>query len=119
MNVNGVLYTAQAAGQQMDRFGNGGSIIMIASISGHGANQVRLFSVAELRPGDRDYWGSQGHPWVSYNTSKSAVLQMARSMACELGPKNIRVNTISPGYINTRYDLSTLPMHSSHDASDV
>ncbi|TFK80677.1 sorbose reductase sou1 [Polyporus arcularius HHB13444] len=81
VNVNGVLYTAQAAGQQMDRFGNGGSIIMIASISGHGANQ--------------------GHPWVSYNTSKSAVLQMARSMACELGPKRIRVNTISPGYINT------------------
>ena len=41
VNVNGVLYTAQAAGQQMDRFGNGGSIIMIASISGHGSNQVR------------------------------------------------------------------------------
>ncbi|RPD53474.1 sorbose reductase sou1 [Lentinus tigrinus ALCF2SS1-7] len=81
VNVNGVLYTAQAAGQQMDRFGNGGSIIMIASMSGHGANK--------------------GHSGVSYNTSKSAVLQMARSMACELGPKNIRVNTISPGYINT------------------
>jgi NAD(P)-dependent dehydrogenase (short-subunit alcohol dehydrogenase family) len=25
------------------------------------------------------------------------VLQMARSMACELGKENIRVNTISPG----------------------
>ncbi|TBU47940.1 sorbose reductase sou1 [Dichomitus squalens] len=81
VNVNGVLFTAQAAGQQMQRFGNGGSIIMIASISGHGANK--------------------GHPWTSYNTSKSAVLQMARSMACELGPQRIRVNTISPAYINT------------------
>lgn len=40
VNVNGVLFTAQAAGQQMERFGNGGSIIMIASISGHGANKV-------------------------------------------------------------------------------
>ena len=38
---------------------------------------------------------------MSYNTSKSAVLQMARSLACELGPQRIRVNTISPGYINT------------------
>ncbi|KAI1784655.1 hypothetical protein LXA43DRAFT_1041563 [Ganoderma leucocontextum] len=81
VNVNGVLFTAQAAGQQMERFGNGGSIIMIASISGHGANK--------------------GYEWVSYNTSKSAVLQMARSMACELGPKRIRVNSVSPGSIRT------------------
>ncbi len=42
-------------------------------------------------------------PSVSYHSSKSAVLQMARSMACELGPQRIRVNTISPGFIKTRY----------------
>ncbi|OSD02536.1 sorbose reductase sou1 [Trametes coccinea BRFM310] len=81
VNVNGVLFTAQAAGRQMVKFNNGGSIIMIASICG----SLTI----------------QDHPWVSYNTSKSAVLQMARSMACELGPQGIRVNTISPGYINT------------------
>ena len=40
MNVNGALFTAQAAGQQMERFGGGGSIIMIASVSGHLANKV-------------------------------------------------------------------------------
>lgn len=44
---------------------------------------------------------TQDHAWVSYNTSKSAVLQMARSMACELGKKNIRVNSLSPGHIYT------------------
>ena len=44
----------------------------------------------------------QDHAWVSYNTSKSAVLQMARSMACELGKERIRVNTLSPGYIYTK-----------------
>ncbi|KAG6920010.1 hypothetical protein DXG01_013359 [Tephrocybe rancida] len=81
VNVNGVLYTAQAAGQQMLRFGNAGSIILIASISGSITNKNR--------------------PLIPYNTSKSAVLQMARSMACELGPKHIRVNTISPGHIYT------------------
>ncbi len=92
----------------MDRFGNGGSIIIIASISGHGANQVSIAIRTHLghdSPGLT--MSSQGHPWVSYNTSKSAVLQMARSMACELGPKRIRVNTISPGYINTRYEVCT------------
>lgn len=41
VNVNGVLYTAQAAGRQMAKFDNGGSIILIGSISGSGANQVR------------------------------------------------------------------------------
>ncbi|KAH9171503.1 sorbose reductase sou1 [Lactarius sanguifluus] len=81
VNTNGVLYTAQAAGRQMTRFGNGGSIILIASMSGSITNK--------------------DHASVFYNTSKSAVLQMGRSMACELGPKRIRVNTLSPGYIYT------------------
>ena len=45
---------------------------------------------------------TQNHGWCAYNTSKSAVLQMARSMACELGPKRIRVNTLSPGHIYTK-----------------
>ncbi|KAG9318406.1 hypothetical protein JVU11DRAFT_497 [Chiua virens] len=82
VNTTGALFTAQAAGRQMARFGRGGSIILIASISASITN--------------RD------HRWVSYNTSKSAVLQMARSMACELGPKKIRVNTLSPGPVYTR-----------------
>ena len=40
VNTNGVLYTAQAAGQQMLRFGNKGSIILIASMSGSITNRV-------------------------------------------------------------------------------
>ncbi|KDQ59483.1 hypothetical protein JAAARDRAFT_68125 [Jaapia argillacea MUCL 33604] len=81
VNVNGALNTAQAAGRQMHRFNTPGSIILIASMSGSITN--------------RD------HAWTSYNSSKSAVLQMTRSMACELGPLGIRVNSISPGHIYT------------------
>ncbi|EJD05909.1 NAD-binding protein [Fomitiporia mediterranea MF3/22] len=81
VNVNGVLYTAQAVGRQMVRFGTPGSIILIASMSGSITNM--------------------GHAWVAYNTSKSAVIQMGRSLACELGPKKIRVNTLSPGHMYT------------------
>lgn len=40
VNVNGVLYTAQAAGRQMERLGLAGSIIMIGSMSGSITNQV-------------------------------------------------------------------------------
>lgn len=41
VNVTGCFMTAQAAAKQMIRFGNGGSIVMIASMSGTIANRVR------------------------------------------------------------------------------
>lgn len=40
VNVTGVFLTAQAAAKQMVKFGNGGSIVMIASMSGTIANKV-------------------------------------------------------------------------------
>lgn len=40
VNTVGVLFTAQAAGRQMARFGNGGSIILIGSMSGSITNKV-------------------------------------------------------------------------------
>ncbi|KAI0777829.1 hypothetical protein BD413DRAFT_189966 [Trametes elegans] len=80
-NVKGALFTAQAAGLQMRRFGQGGSIILLASIAGYNA--------------------FRGHPLVQYHTSKAALPQMARSLACELGSEGIRVNSISPGFIRT------------------
>lgn len=40
INITGVFMTAQAVAKQMIRFGNGGSIAMIASMSGHIANRV-------------------------------------------------------------------------------
>ncbi|PIL26874.1 hypothetical protein GSI_11054 [Ganoderma sinense ZZ0214-1] len=81
VNVRGALFTAQAAGQQMARFGRGGSVILMASVMGHGMSKDTAF--------------------MSYSASKSAVLQLARSMACELGPQGIRVNSISPSAIRT------------------
>ncbi|KAF5353000.1 hypothetical protein D9758_007954 [Tetrapyrgos nigripes] len=88
VNVNGVFFTAQAAGRQMERFGTPGSIVLIASMSGSITNH--------------------GHAWTSYNSSKSAVIQMARSMACELAPLNIRVNSLSPGHIYTKMTAAYL-----------
>ncbi|KAJ5163394.1 Short-chain dehydrogenase/reductase SDR [Penicillium coprophilum] len=81
VNVTGVFMTSQAVAKQMIRFGNGGSIAMIASMSGTVANR--------------------GLICPAYNASKAAVLQLARNLASEWGTYNIRVNTISPGYIVT------------------
>ncbi|KAL3487440.1 hypothetical protein BJX62DRAFT_213626 [Aspergillus germanicus] len=81
VNVTGVMMTAQAVAKQMIRFGNGGSIALIASMSGTIANRGLICS--------------------AYNASKAAVIQLARNLAAEWGQYNIRVNTISPGYIVT------------------
>jgi NAD(P)-dependent dehydrogenase (short-subunit alcohol dehydrogenase family) len=40
VNVTGVFMTAQAVAKQMIRFGKGGSIVLIASMSGSVANRV-------------------------------------------------------------------------------
>ncbi|PUU81943.1 hypothetical protein B9Z19DRAFT_1042162 [Tuber borchii] len=81
INVTGAFLTAQAAARQMVKLGKGGSIVMIASMSGTIANR--------------------GLICPAYNASKSAVLQLGRNLASEWGPYGIRVNTISPGYIVT------------------
>lgn len=73
VNVKGPWLCARAAAPAMANAG--GAIVMIAT--------NRIF---------------QGFPMMlHYDASKGAVLAMARSLARELGPKNIRVNTIAPG----------------------
>ena len=39
----------------------------------------------------------------AYNISKAADFQLARSLAVEWGPKNIRVNCIAPGLVKTEF----------------
>ena len=58
----------------------GGSIINMSSISGH---------IAQI-----DRW--------TYNAAKGAVNQLTKCQALDLGPFNIRVNSVSPGWIWTR-----------------
>jgi NAD(P)-dependent dehydrogenase (short-subunit alcohol dehydrogenase family) len=80
INLTGVFLTAQAAGKQMIKQG-GGSIINTASMSAHIVNIPQ--------------------PQCSYNASKAGVIMLTKSMAVEWALKNVRVNSISPGYIGT------------------
>src|SRR5947209_13207218 len=80
-NVNGVFLTAQAAAKAMVAQQRGGTIITTASMSGHIANTPQQV----------------GH----YCTSKAAVIHLTKAMAVEFAPHNIRVNSVSPGYILT------------------
>jgi NAD(P)-dependent dehydrogenase (short-subunit alcohol dehydrogenase family) len=48
--------------------------------------------------------GLRGSPVIgAYNISKAADFQLARNLAVELGPHNIRVNCIAPGLIKTDF----------------
>ncbi len=53
-------------------------------------------------PSCAKWFGEQGLICPAYNASKAAVLQLARNLASEWGQHNIRVNTLSPGYIVTQ-----------------
>jgi sorbose reductase len=80
-NVNGVFLTAQAAAKAMVAQQRAGSIITTASMSGHIINTPQHV----------------GH----YCASKAAVIHLTKAMAMEFAPHNIRVNSVSPGYILT------------------
>jgi NAD(P)-dependent dehydrogenase (short-subunit alcohol dehydrogenase family) len=48
--------------------------------------------------------GLRGSPVIgAYNVSKAADLQLARNLAVEHGPHNVRVNCIAPGLIKTDF----------------
>ena len=48
--------------------------------------------------------GLRGSPIIgAYNISKAADFQLARNLAVEFGPSNVRVNCIAPGLIKTDF----------------
>ena len=48
--------------------------------------------------------GLRGSPVIgAYNVSKAADMQLARNLAVEFGPHNVRVNCIAPGLIKTDF----------------
>jgi len=85
INYKGVYLAAIATARQMVKYKCSGSIMLIASMSGLIANRNFTSSV--------------------YNSSKAAVIQLARSLAMEWGQiidgKPIRVNALCPGNILT------------------
>jgi NAD(P)-dependent dehydrogenase (short-subunit alcohol dehydrogenase family) len=49
-----------------------------------------------------------GYSSHTYAAAKAAVIQLSRSVALELGPSGVRVNSISPGFIATPLALNTV-----------
>lgn len=78
VNLDGVLLSARAALNPM-RARGGGAIVVLGSVAS-------LFGVPSF---------------VSYVTSKHAVIGLMRSLAVDYGPEGIRVNAVCPGFTRT------------------
>ena len=72
---------------------------MIAQRSG---KIINLASVAGLR-GTRP-----GVHTIAYNTSRAALINFTRTLACEWGPYGINVNAICPGFFPSKMSAGLL-----------
>ncbi|ALG74493.1 short-chain dehydrogenase [Azospirillum thiophilum] len=110
VSLRGTLYMSQAVVPHM-RERKAGSIVCISSVSAQ-------------RGG-----GIFGGP--HYSAAKAGVLGLAKAMARELGPDNVRVNSVTPGLIQTDITggkltdelrteiLKGIPLNRLGDAEDV
>ncbi len=78
-NLSSVFYTCRAVTRPMMKK-RGGSIVNISSIVGLHGN-----------------WGQ-----TNYAASKAGIIGFTKSLARELGSRNVRANVVAPGYVRTQ-----------------
>jgi 3-oxoacyl-[acyl-carrier protein] reductase len=78
-NLSSVFYTCRAAARPMMRK-RAGSIVNVSSIVGMHGN-----------------WGQ-----TNYAASKAGIIGFTKSLARELGSRNVRANVVAPGYVKTQ-----------------
>ncbi|HIV56096.1 MAG TPA: 3-oxoacyl-ACP reductase FabG [Candidatus Anaerobiospirillum stercoravium] len=78
-NLNAFYHVVQPLIMPMIRLRHGGRIIVMSSVSGLGGNRGQ----------------------TNYAASKAGLIGAAKSLALELGKRNITVNAVAPGLIDT------------------
>jgi NAD(P)-dependent dehydrogenase (short-subunit alcohol dehydrogenase family) len=89
LNVRGYFLLAQALGKRSMIPRRTGRVINVASIAGLGGNPAFMQTIA-------------------YNTSKGAVVNFTRALACEWGRHGINVNAIAPGFFPSKMTAGLL-----------
>ena len=75
-NLDSIFFTARAAARQMEP---GGRIVLVSSTAGQRGEAMH----------------------ADYAASKGAVISLTKSLATELGPRDITVNCVAPGWVDT------------------
>lgn len=83
VNLGGTFFLAQAAAQQMNKQGSGGSLLFTSSVTGHQAHKGL----------------------AAYGMTKAALEMLAKNLVIELSPHKINVNTVAPGATLTERTL--------------
>jgi 3-oxoacyl-[acyl-carrier protein] reductase len=78
-NLSSIFYTCRAAARPMMKR-RAGAIVNVSSIVGLRGN-----------------WGQ-----TNYAASKAGIIGFTKSLARELGSRNVRANVVAPGYVRTR-----------------
>ncbi|CAI6059967.1 hypothetical protein V2G26_015801 [Clonostachys chloroleuca] len=99
INVRGTFFVTQLAARQMIKQGTGGSMVLLASQSAH--------------------IGLPGYRMAAYNASKGAVFMLSKALAVELAPQKIRVNTISPGFVDSEMTRSVRDLKSKREGEQM
>ena len=97
VNLSGAFFTCQSVGRVMLEQGSG-RIVNIASMSG-----AHVVNVPQQQ--------------VAYNASKGGLVAMTKSLAYEWAERGVRVNALSPGYIDTPLLASKSYLHDQWKAA--
>ena len=89
LNIRGYFILSQHIAKHSMIPRKSGRIINLASIAGLGGNPPGMMTIA-------------------YNTSKGAVVNFTRALACEWGAHHITVNAICPGFFPSKMTMGTL-----------
>ncbi len=91
INLDSVFYFSTLVARKMVEHGIRGAIVNISSTAGQ--------------------QGEKGH--AHYAATKAAIISYSKSLAGELGPHGIRVNSLAPGWVNT--DMSAEAIKQDHE----
>lgn len=105
VNVDGMFLVAQAVGKKMREQKNGGSIIQMSSIYGVVAPDNRIYKNAF-------YLGVNINTPAVYAVSKTAVIGLTKYLAAYWADKNIRINCITPGGVESGQNATFIENYS-------
>lgn len=95
--LNGTFIVSQKVARKMVEKGQGGAVVNMISTSGHRGETSR----------------------IAYGTAKSGLLNFTRSMAMQLAPHKIRVNSVTPTVTGTPVGRPDAPRDDNNPPKEV